>query len=164
MGPYVLDSNFFIQASRAHYPFDVAPGFWKKVSQLAEKEKIISIDKVQDELSKNKDELQSWIEGNLNDNFWKDTSGVLHAYGRIATWAASKANHYKPQAINEFLNAAEADAWLVAYALTHKLVIVTHEVSSPEGKSRIKIPDVCDQFTIPYVNTIQMFRNLGEKF
>ena len=50
MPVYVLDSNFFIQAHRFHYPIDVAAGFWNKVRQLAEAGRIISIDKVQKEL------------------------------------------------------------------------------------------------------------------
>jgi hypothetical protein len=46
MPVYVLDSNFFIQAHRFHYPIDVAAGFWNKVRQLAEEGRVISIDKV----------------------------------------------------------------------------------------------------------------------
>ena len=46
MSVYVVDSNFFIQAHRAHYPLDVAVSFWAKVKQLAYEGKIISIDNV----------------------------------------------------------------------------------------------------------------------
>ncbi len=46
MSVYVVDSNFFIQAHRATYPLDIAFSFWKKVKQLAEEGKIISIDKI----------------------------------------------------------------------------------------------------------------------
>lgn len=35
MSIYVVDSNVFIQAHRAHYPLDVAVSFWAKVKQLA---------------------------------------------------------------------------------------------------------------------------------
>ena len=45
--PYLLDSNFFIEAFRTSYPFDVVPSFWVKVKELAAEGKIISIDKVQ---------------------------------------------------------------------------------------------------------------------
>jgi len=40
----------------------------------------------------------------------------------------SKKDHYRQRALNEFLDADEADAWLVAYALEHGLSIVTYEV------------------------------------
>ena len=35
--PFIIDSNFFIQAYRINYPFDVVPSFWVKVKELAEK-------------------------------------------------------------------------------------------------------------------------------
>ena len=50
MTVYVVDSNFFIQAHRVNYPLDIAYSFWNKVKELAEAGKIISIDKVKDEL------------------------------------------------------------------------------------------------------------------
>ncbi|MBU0765890.1 MAG: DUF4411 family protein [Bacteroidetes bacterium] len=50
MPVYVLDSNFFIQAHRFHYPIDVAAGFWNKVRQLAVEGRVISIDKVKIEM------------------------------------------------------------------------------------------------------------------
>lgn len=47
---YVVDTNFFIQAHRTAYPLDVFPGFWKKIRDLANARKIISIDKVKKEI------------------------------------------------------------------------------------------------------------------
>ena len=40
--PFIIDSNFFIQAYRINYPFDVVPSFWVKVKELAELCPIIS--------------------------------------------------------------------------------------------------------------------------
>jgi len=71
MSIFVVDSNFFIQAHRAHYPLDVAVSFWAKVRQLSHDGKIISIDKVKDELYDNNDSLKEWCKANLPDNFSK---------------------------------------------------------------------------------------------
>jgi hypothetical protein len=57
MGVYIVDSNFFIQAHRDTYPLDVAYSFWDKVKQLAATGKIISIDKVKDEIFDKNDAL-----------------------------------------------------------------------------------------------------------
>jgi hypothetical protein len=73
MGVYIVDSNFFIQAHRDTYPLDVAFSFWNKVKQLASEGKIISIDKVRDELFDKNDALELWCKENLPDNFFKDT-------------------------------------------------------------------------------------------
>lgn len=166
MPVYVLDSNFFIQAHRFHYPIDVAAGFWNKVRQLAEEDKIISIDKVKKELYDKNDALEEWCRNNLPEDFFKDTSVVMAAYGQVTAWAMSRSGHYLPNALNEFLDADEADAFLVAYCLTDpvNIFVVTQEVSEPSRKNKVKIPDVCIALNVPYVNTIQMFRQLRETF
>ena len=78
----------------------------------------------------------------------------------------SKNNHYLPNAINEFLDADEADAFLIAYSLADPLnrTIVAHEVSAPQKKGKIKIPDCCNALKVKYATTIEMFRELKETF
>lgn len=166
MQMYLVDSNFFIQAHRAIYPLDIATGFWNKVKLLADSGTIFSIDKVKNELYNKNDELENWCKGNLPDSFFKDSSEILKEYSQITTWAVSKADHYLPNALSEFLDADEADAFIVAYALSDKdnITIVTQEVSQPNRKNRIKIPEPCNEFDIKYINTIEMFRQLGETF
>jgi hypothetical protein len=166
MGLYVLDSNFFIQALRDSYPLDVAFSFWKKVKQLADDGKIISIDKVQDELYDKNDDLKAWCIANLPDDFFKDTSGIMIEYGQVSTWAVSKNSHYFQHAINEFLAVDEADAFLVAYVLSDikNRTLVTQEISEPTRKSKIKIPEPCNVFGIRYIKMMEMFRELGESF
>jgi len=166
MSVYVLDSNFFIQAHRFYYPIDVAAGFWNKVRQLAEQGKVISIDKVKKELYDKNDALEDWCRNNLPENFFKDTSEVMAAYAQVTAWAMARNRHYLPNALNEFLNADEADAFLVAYCLADSTnrFVVTHEISEPNRKNRVKIPDACIALNVTYVNTIEMFRQLGETF
>lgn len=60
MEVYVLDSNFFIQSHRVSYPLDIAFIFWNKVKQLADEGRIISIDKVKNELYDKNDALETW--------------------------------------------------------------------------------------------------------
>lgn len=167
MTSYLVDSNFFIQAHRAIYPLDIVPGFWRKVKMLADSGIIFSIDKVKNELYNKNDELENWCKVNLPENFFKNSSEKIQEYySQIIEWAVSKKNHYKPEAIEDFLHADEADAFIVAYALSDKnnITIVTQEISEPERKNRIKIPEPCKKFGIKYFNTIDMFRQLGETF
>jgi hypothetical protein len=166
MPVYVLDSNFFIQAHRYYYPIDVAASFWNKVSTLAEAGKIISIDKVRAELYDKNDALEAWCKGNLPEDFFKDTEGVLNEYAQVIAWAMTKSNHYLPNALNEFLDAAEADAFLVAFCLAHQnsRCLVTQEVSEPSRRNKVKLADACIALQVSYVSTIEMFRQLGETF
>lgn len=166
MGIYVVDSNFFIQAHRVSYPLDVAFSFWNKVKQLAEEGKIISIDKVKNEIYDKNDALEEWCKANLPEDFFKESSEVMAAYGQVSAWAISRSSHYMPNALNEFLDADEADAFIVAYALAdpNNRIVVTQEISQPNRKNKIKIPEACISLNVRFVNTMDMFRRLGETF
>lgn len=166
MKTYVVDSNFFIQAHRAYYPLDVAVSFWRKVNQLAIAGKIISIDKVKDELYNKNDELESWCRTYLPDDFFKDTTDVMPAYSRVVSWASVQRSRFQQKALDEFLSADEADAFLIAYALTDNMqrIIVTQEISQPERRNKIKIPEPSNELGVGYVDTMSMFRQLGESF
>ena len=166
MEVFVLDSNFFIQTHRVSYPLDIAFSFWNKVKQLADKGKIISIDKIKNELYDKNDELEAWCKNNLPDDFFKDTTSVMTEYGKVASWAISKKDHYLTNALNEFLDADEADAFLVAYGLADKMnrIIVTYETSDPNRKSKIKIPEPCNALGLRFCTTMEMFRKLKETF
>ena len=165
MKPYILDSNFFIEAHRKSYPLDVATSFWAKVKDLAQKGVIISIDKVKNELYKNEDDLKQWCKNNLPDNFFHDTtsSSVISIYSSVIGWA-SASKQYSVTAKDQFLHADEADAWLVSYAATNGSTIVTSEVSAPLSIKNIKIPDVSKPFGVTTITPIDMFRALGEQF
>jgi hypothetical protein len=169
---YVVDSNFFIQAHRQTYPLDVALTYWLKIKELAEKGIIISIDKVKDEIlihSSNidkQDELEKWCHKYLPETFFKASSPFIKEYQSVLNWAFSKKSHFKDIALNEFLEADEADAFLVAFALQdiENFTIVTYERSDINRKSKIKIPEPCNDLMVKYINPIEMFRALGETF
>lgn len=167
MKRYLLDTNFFIQAHRSYYPLDIFEGFWKNAKNLASDGRIISIDKVKKEIydkSSHEDELKLWCQDNLSNDFFKATDAYLPNYIKIVQWVNSKRNHYKNSAIEEFLQTDLADPWLVAYALKENLNIVTYEKSEPGTKKRVKIPEVCNQFSVKFINTIDMMRELKIRF
>ena len=64
--------------------------------------KIISIDKVKNELYNKNDELEAWCKVNLPDNFFKNTDEVIGAYAHVIGWAISKSGQYNQNALNEF--------------------------------------------------------------
>ncbi len=162
---YVVDTNFFIQAHRLSYPLDVVPSFWNKVKDLSDRGQIISIDKVKKEIFKNDDELKQWCANNLPPEFWRDSNENPIEYARIAAWGASQVTRYTQAAVQEFLDADEADAFLMAFTFADLInrKVVTYERPSNK-KNKIKIPDVCEVFGILYLDPIAMFREMGESF
>ena len=165
MVDYIFDANCFIQAHRQSYPIDVAHSYWKKIKELAGSNTIASIDRVYDELFENEDALTQWISGNLPNSFFIDTSDdeILSNYREVVAWANSQ-DQYVAQAINDFLEYENADAWLVSYGKAMDSTIITYEVSAPESKANIKLPDACNQFGVSCLNPIEMLRALDESF
>jgi hypothetical protein len=167
MSKFIVDSNFFIQAHRSIYPLDVVQSFWTKVKNLADNGTILSIDKVKKEIydnSSHEDELKIWCEANLPNDFFINTDAEIHNYIKIVNWTNSMSHHYTNNAIQEFRETDLADPWLVAFAMSKNWTIVTYEKSEPNRKNRIKIPEVCNQFNVRYINTIEMRRELNENF
>lgn len=166
MSTYIVDSNFFIQAHRSSYPFDVAESFWTKFKELANSGRIVSLDKVKEEIYSNEDELKKWCEDNLPEDFFLEfTDEALDKYQEVCSWAQAN-DQYKQTAKEIFMDQKRADAFLVAFASTNitNWTIVTQEVSAPYSKSNIKLPDACQVKGVCCVNTIKMFRELKEKF
>jgi len=69
-----------------------------------------------------------------------------------------------PLDIDEFLEFDNADAWLIVYCKSKGDTLVTQEVSNPEQKRRIPIPEPCNHFGVNYCDMITMFRSLGVQF
>jgi len=162
---YLLDSNIFIQAYRMYYPFDVVPSFWNKILELSNQGIIISIDKVKKELcdTNNPDQLSTWCEDKLDSSFFVDSTSCVDIYSQIANWV-HLSTHFQQSAKDEFLATDLADTWLIAYAKKNNLAIVTHEISQPQRKNKIKIPEPCIHFGVRYLSPIEMFREIGESF
>ena len=162
---FVLDANVFIEAARRYYAFDIAPAFWNALLDLAQKGRIVSIDRVKDELTRLNDELTEWARGQFHEYFDStvDDREVMKAYRQIIQWAFEQ-RQFEETAKREFAQANNADAWIVAYALAKRAIVVTHEQFKPDIKRKIPIPNVCRAFGVSYVDTFEMLRQLSVRF
>lgn len=164
MAEFLLDSDCFLQAAKVHYPLDVATGFWLKLAELADAGAICSIDRVKNELYTNKDELTEWMDKHLPSDFWLLSGTAIVPYGQLMVWAQNNPVNFKPTALTEFARAANADPWLAAVATQQSSTVVTHELSRPDARSRVMLPDACIHLGTNYCNTIEMFRSLKVTF
>jgi len=162
---YILDSNVFIEAYRRYYSFDIAPSFWQFLINKAKENEIICIDRVYSELIKGKDELAEWIEKEFDFAFIKTNtdSKILTKYAELMKWANAQ-TQYSQNAIAEFAQVENADPWIIASAIANKYTIVTHEVLDPSIKKKIPIPNVCQDFSVNYIDTFKLLRELDFKF
>jgi len=158
---YLLDANVFIEAHRRYYAFDIVPSFWQTLVQLAVDNKIITIDRVKQEIisTKEEDVLSNWAIDEFDRWFMPtDDVNVFKSYGLIMNWVQKQSQYYD-SAKSEF--ASVADSWLIAYAMTYGYKIVTHEQFKRDVKKRILIPNVCRAFNVPFIDTFEMLRRLN---
>lgn len=160
---YVLDANVFIEAHKRYYAFDICPGFWEWLSYRFTRGDIVSIDRVRAEIVGHEDPLSEWAEDSAREDLFADTTeqAVSDAYERVIDWVRENPQ-FQPQAKEEF--ARVADGWLVAYAIVYDAVLVTDEVYDKDIKKKVKIPNVCEEFGVSYMNTFKMLRQLQVRF
>ena len=159
---YLLDANAFIEAKNRYYGFDICPGFWSSLLAQHDAKRIVSIDRIAEELKEQDDEVKNWVGNIATDTFFKKTEdqAVIDMFQKMVNWAYGQ-SQFTESAKTEF--ASVADGWVVAYAAVNGLIVVTHEQFA-DAKRKIPIPNVCIEFDVEYVNTFEMLRALGEKF
>lgn len=160
---FILDANAFIEAKNRYYGFDICPGYWTALIHHHNLGRICSIDRIADELNKGDDALKGWLDEGVPETFFKSTDekAVIDKYQEMSRWAFNH-DRFTDAAKTQF--ASVADGWLVAYAAVNNLVVVTHEIYSADIRRSVKIPNVCVEFDIDYVDPFFMLRTLEERF
>lgn len=156
---YLLDANVFIDAFHRYYAFDIAPGFWDSLISLAQTRRVLSIDRVLNELLRTKDELCDWVQESFHGAFQStDRDDVFSCYGQAMQWVNDQIR-YSQESKSRF--AEGADGWLVAYARACNCTVVTLESYDHSGGKKVKLPNVCEATGIQYINTFELLQQLG---
>jgi hypothetical protein len=150
---YLLDSDVFIQAKNLHYGLDFCPAFWDWLIASNTAGRVFSTEKVGDEIEAGADELATWAAARGDGFFLKPNATLLPALATVSGWAT--AQNYEPAAVSTFLQVA--DFYLVAHALAHGHVVVTHEVAAASTK-KIKIPNACIGIGVKCMSPFEMLR------
>lgn len=156
---YLLDANVFMAASRLHYGLDFCPAFWGWLIENNKKDRVFSIERIAVEVQAGDDALAEWASGRGPEFFLKPDTALQSTLGTLAQWATSQ--QYEPAAISTFFQVA--DYYLVAHALAHNYVVVTHEVPANSVK-RIKIPNACMGVGVRHMSPFEMLRREKARF
>lgn len=158
---YLLDANTYIQAKNLHYRMCFCPAYWDWLDQQYDVSALASIRIVYDELTEGDDELSDWVK-ERRDHFMPVASDeIQQKFGEVAQHVA-ELDGKKQEYTAQFLS--KADPWLVAAAATTGATIVTHEIRVPDNSSKVKIPNICEAFEVPYISTFQLLSNLQVRF
>lgn len=138
---YILDSSFFIDASRLHLPLNTHPSFWDWLLTLAEKETVSIPEMVYDELSAGNDSLTIWMKA--HKEAFANQTVTFAEIGRVMAEGYGTIDEI-------LLEGLKADPWVIAHALEVGGTVVTSErpgnQTAPRNK---KIPSVCAVLGVP---------------
>jgi hypothetical protein len=158
---YVLDANVFINSHQCQYGMDFCPAFWDWLTARNKAGRIFSIDSVRAELEECDDELCDWAKRQGDEFFLPFDQDASNQLARVMAWVEDQ-SRFKRSAKDLF--GTGADMFLIAYALAHAHIIVTHELPAPKSKTKVKIPDVCDGLGVQYISLWALLRAEGAKF
>ena len=160
---YLLDADAFIRSQREHYGFDVCPGYWDSILKAYELKRVASIVPVRKELLRGQDELAEWVKNDSPKSLFKEVKDieVQRKLTEINNWVMSN-NQYSLTARQQFLRGA--DPWWFAYASVNFYTVATYEVSAPDAKVKVNLPDVANQFLVNCVPPFEMLRSLRVRF
>lgn len=158
---YLLDTNILIE-SKGRTPFDVFPSFWEKLKDEIIAGNVFTSVKVKDEIQRGNegDALVTWIESLPESFFINLDANIMVKYAQVIKCANSNPV-YLPAAKTEFASANIADAFLIATASANQMFLVTNEISEPQRRNKVKIPDVASQQNVTCSSLVEMLRALN---
>lgn len=168
LNEYILDANTFITPYKQYYQFDFAPSYWKQFAPAIVKPEIKILSVVYDELVATDDELSNWIKSvsNLKKISIADDE-IVKNYGKVLNYVR-ESGFYTERALRNWSDKKIADAWIIAAAMKYEAVIITFEqsvgeLSTKNKTSKVKIPDVAENFGIECQNLFDFIRAMKIK-
>lgn len=158
---YLLDSNTYIQAKNLQYDMDFCPAYWDWLDYQYEKGMVASISSVYDELVQKGDSLSNWVKDRKSHFLPVTATDIQHKMSDVAEYVANQ-DQKDAANISNFLSGA--DPWLIASAIVKNGTIVTYERLAGNESKRVKIPNVCEHFNVPYMNAYDLLRALNARF
>ncbi len=156
---YCFDANVLIQAWQKYYNPKFCPDYWKILTELGKSEKIFIPELVYEEIIRTEDDLSKWLKGSKIP-LKKISEGVTACLQEIYA-----ANPIHKNLVDNTKARSLADPWVIAHALHENASVVTKEEKvTALNSTRIKIPNVCDNMGIRWINDFQFIDELDIKF
>lgn len=156
---YCLDANVLIQAWQKYYNPKFCPDYWKILTELGKQDKIFVSELVYEEITRTEDDLSKWLKtSKIPIN--KITEPVTVCLQKIYS-----ADPIHKNLVDNTKARSLADLWVIAHALHENATVVTKEEKvTALNSNRIKIPNVCDNMGIRWINDFQFIDELDIKF
>jgi hypothetical protein len=156
---FCLDTNVLIQPWQNYYSPILCPDYWEILNQLGAQGTLFIPQAVFDEIAKSDDDLLDWLKSSRIP--------VLKVDGRVTRQLQRiyQTNEKHKFLVDNTKQRSLADPWVIAHALNENAMVVTKEEKvTAMNSNRIKIPNVCDNMGVPWLNDFQLIKELNIRF
>lgn len=156
---YCLDANVLIQAWQKYYNPKFCPEYWNVLIELGKQCKIFIPEYVYEEIVRTDDDLSKWLKSS-GIPVKKITEGVANCLKSIYS-----TNPIHVNLVDNTKARSLADPWVIAHAMSENATVVTKEekVTALNSK-KIKIPNVCDNMGVRWINDFEFIDELKINF
>lgn len=156
---YCLDANVLIEAWQKYYSPKFCSDYWEVLNELGKQGRIFLPEMVYEEFTRTEDDLLQWLNQSkipvqkIDEPITKCLQAIylkdpLHKY-----------------LVDNIKQRSLADPWVIAHAINEKATVVTRENKATALNSkRIKIPNVCDNMGVRWINDFQLIEELDIQF
>ncbi len=156
---YCLDANVLIEAWQKYYSPKFCSDYWEVLNELGKQGRIFLPEMVYEEITRTEDDLLQWLNQSkipvqkIDEPITKCLQAIylkdpLHKY-----------------LVDNIKQRSLADPWVIAHAINEKATVVTRENKATALNSkRIKIPNVCDNMGVRWINDFQLIEELDIQF
>ena len=156
---YCLDANVLIQAWQKYYSPKFCPQYWDVLNELGISDRIFVPQMVSEEITRTEDDLSNWI---------RFSKIPIHKIDTPVTLSLKKIYEVNP--MHKFLvdntkQRSLADPWIIAHALSVSACVVTKEEKlTASNSTKIRIPNVCENMGVRWINDFQFIQELNIQF
>ncbi|WP_026632990.1 DUF4411 family protein [Dyadobacter alkalitolerans] len=156
---YCLDANMLIQAWNFYYSPKFCPSYWDVLNNLGSAGTIFIPYMVYEEITRTDYDLCKWLK--KSSIAIKDVDEkVIQCLQMI--WAS---NPIHKTLVDNVKGRSLADPWVIAHAMRENATVVTKEEKvTALNASRIKIPNVCENMGVEWMNDFGMIEEIGIDF
>lgn len=156
---YCLDANVLIQAWQKYYRPAICPSYWEVLNNLGKQNRIFLPELVFEEITRTEDDLSKWLKSS-EIPIEKISESVT-----IYLQTIYSSNPVHKNLVDNTKARSLADPWVIAHALVENATVVTKEekVTALNSK-RVKIPNVCDNMGVKWINDFDFIEEVGIMF
>lgn len=155
---YCLDANVLIQGWQKYYSPKLCASYWDILNHLGESNRIFIPKMVYDEIARTEDDLKVWLDScsipisDVNGNVTRCLQDIFGKHESHRFLVDNKKGR------------SLADPWVIAHAIHEKATVVTKEEKITASTARIKIPNVCDNMGVRWINDFQFVNEMNIRF